>query len=60
MNTIYINEQGAYVHKSEEHILVTSEGRKIFEFPLNEVKNIVLVGNVQISTQALTLFILNP
>lgn len=53
MSAIYIKEQGTYVQKSGERILVTKNGARLFEIPVFQMDNLCLIGNVQISTQAL-------
>lgn len=59
MSVIYIREQGAYVHKSGERIVVTKNSDKILEMPLIHIESIAVFGNVQISTQVLTMFMEN-
>lgn len=53
MSAIYVKEQGAFVQKSGERILVTKNTARLFEIPVFQVDNLCLIGNVQISTQAL-------
>lgn len=51
----YVQEQGAKIGKSGERITVTKEGKSIGGARLLEVSQVVLMGNVQISAQALHL-----
>ncbi len=50
---LYLQEQGSYVGKRSEHLVVTMERQEINRIPLAAVRQVVLFGNVQISTQAL-------
>lgn len=52
MTQVYIKEQGARVARDGERFLV-KRGRKVIEeIPLGQVDQLVLMGNVQITTQA--------
>ena len=52
MTSIYIREQGATVRRQGER-LVVSKGRAVLEeFPLANVEQVALMGNVQLTTQA--------
>ena len=53
MSAVYIKEQGTYVQKSGERIVVTKNSARLLEIPVFQVDNLCLIGNVQISTQAL-------
>jgi CRISPR-associated protein Cas1 len=50
---LYLQEQGSRIGKSSEHLIVTFERQEINRIPLAAVRQVVLFGNVQISTQAL-------
>jgi len=50
---LYLQEQGARVGKSSEHLIVTLNRQELTRIPLAAVRQVVLFGNVQISTQAL-------
>ncbi len=52
-NPLVINEQGSYLSKSGEELVLRKEGGKIGSIRIMEVSDISLYGNVQISTQAL-------
>jgi CRISP-associated protein Cas1 len=52
---LYLQEQGSYVGKRSEHLVVSLERQEINRIPLAAVRQVVLFGNVQVSTQALTL-----
>lgn len=53
MAAIYVKEQGALVQKSSERIIVSKGGSTLFEVPVIQMDNIALIGNVQITAQAL-------
>jgi CRISPR-associated protein Cas1 len=50
---LYLQEQGSYVGKRSEHLVVNLQGQEINRVPLAAVRQVVLFGKVQISTQAL-------
>lgn len=53
MAVIYVKEQGSMIQKSGERIVVTKAGKTLLEIPVIQTENMALIGNVQISTQAL-------
>lgn len=53
MAVLYIKEQGAFIQKNGEVLSVTKSGKKLLDVPIIHVENISLIGNVQISAQAL-------
>lgn len=53
MSTVYIKEQGSCVVKRGERIVVSKGGNTLLEIPCSAVENIVVIGNVQLTTQAL-------
>lgn len=54
MSVIYIKEQGACVRKSGEKIEVVKQNQKLLCFPVWNIDGLTIIGNVQISMQALT------
>lgn len=54
MSIIYINEQGAYLRKRSGCFVVTKKDEEIFSVPEASVDEVVILGNVQISTQAIS------
>jgi CRISPR-associated protein Cas1 len=50
---LYLQEQGSYVGKRSEHLVVSLDRQEINRVPLAAVRQVVLFGNVQVSTQAL-------
>lgn len=53
MSVIYVKEQGALIQKSGERILVSKGRDTLLEVPVIQMENMALIGNVQITTQAL-------
>lgn len=53
MAVLYIKEQGAVIQKLGERILVKKGSETLLELPVLHVENMALIGNVQITTQAL-------
>ncbi len=57
MSVIYVKEQGACIRKSGEKIEVIKQNQKLFSFPVWNIEGLSVIGNVQISTQALVYLI---
>ena len=52
---LYVQKQGAYVGKKGESLVVTFEGEEVTRVGLKDVSQLVLCGNVQVSTQTMHL-----
>ena len=52
---LYIQEQGARVGKSGDALVVEKGGTKLGVFPLKDVSQLVLCGNISVSAQCLNL-----
>src|SRR5439155_11221303 len=50
---LYVQEPGARVGKRSQHLVVTKDGTELNKVPLAMVRQVVILGNVQVSTQAL-------
>jgi CRISP-associated protein Cas1 len=50
---LYLQEQGAHVGKRSEHLIVRKHGHELQRIPIAAVRQVVVFGNVQVSTQAL-------
>jgi len=50
---LYLHEQGSYIGKRSEHLVVTHRGEQINKVPIASIRQVVVFGNVQVSTQAL-------
>lgn len=59
MSVIYLKEQGTYVQKVGERVIVTKNGQTLLDIPVFQVENLAVIGNVQITTQALHLLMRN-
>lgn len=53
MAVIYVKEQGELIQKSGERIIISKGTNTLLEAPVIQMENIALIGNVQITTQAL-------
>jgi CRISP-associated protein Cas1 len=47
----YITEQGGYLRKQGESVVLCKDSEKIFEMPVKDIDTLVVFGNVQISNQ---------
>lgn len=52
---LYVQEQGAYVGKSGKTLIVRKKGEQLTQVRLKDTSQLVLCGNVQVSTQTLHL-----
>jgi CRISP-associated protein Cas1 len=50
---LYLQENGSHVGKRGEHLVVSQNGRDMQRVPIVSVRQVVVFGNVQVSTQAL-------
>ena len=50
---LYLQESGTSVGKRSEHLVVKKEGKELGRVPMHAVRQVVVCGNVQVSTQAL-------
>lgn len=50
---LYLQEPGSSVGKRSEHLVIKKEGQELGRVPLHAVRQVVVCGNVQVSTQAL-------
>jgi len=57
MATLYVTEQGCKLRKASRRLIVEKEGTTLAEVPLFQVDRVVILGAVQISTQAMTLLL---
>ncbi len=55
LQTVYVTEHGARVGRAGDTLVVTKNDGDKIAFPLKEIGNVVLQGNVQITTQAVQL-----
>ncbi len=57
MTILYIQEQGALVRREGEEVRVTLNDRVISRLPVHELEQVVVCGNVQLTTQAVALLL---
>jgi CRISPR-associated protein Cas1 len=50
---LYLQEPGSSVGKRSEHLVVRKDGKEISRIPMYAIRQVVVFGNVQVSTQAL-------
>ncbi len=50
---LYLQEPGSFVGKRSEHLTVKKDGKELASVALAAVRQVVIFGNVQVSTQAL-------
>jgi CRISPR-associated protein Cas1 len=50
---LYLQEPGSHVGKRSEHLVVRKDGAEIQRVPIAALRQVVVFGNVQVSTQAL-------
>ena len=53
MAVVYVKEQGAMVQKRGERLIISKGDNTLLEAPMIQLENLALIGNVQITTQAL-------
>ena len=53
MAVVYVKEAGAAIRKNGERIAVTKNGQTLLEIPMLYLDNLALIGNVQLTTQAM-------
>lgn len=56
---LYVNEPGSFVGKRAEHLVVKKDGKEVSKVPMHAVRQVVVFGNVQVSTQALQTLVEN-
>jgi CRISPR-associated protein Cas1 len=49
----YVSEPGSHVGKRSEHLVVRRDGAEVNRVPIASIRQVVVFGNVQVSTQAL-------
>ncbi len=50
---LYVQEPGSHVGKRSEHLVVRKDGQEVTRVPMHAIRQVVVCGNVQVSTQAL-------
>jgi CRISP-associated protein Cas1 len=57
MAIVYVDQQGATIHKDGGRLRVMFKGQSIFEIPIHDLEQLQIIGNVQITTQAVALLL---
>ena len=57
MSNYYVREQGAVVRKRDERLIVTKQKEEIATIPMHNLDQLIIVGNVQLTTQAVTMLL---
>lgn len=57
MTTLYIKEQGAQLRRTGERLVVTKEKEVLEDMPIIHVTQVVVMGNVQVTTPAVALLL---
>ena len=50
---LYLHEPGSHVGRRSAHLVVSLRGREVNKVPIATIRQVVVFGNVQVSTQAL-------
>jgi CRISPR-associated protein Cas1 len=50
---LYLHEPGSHVGRRSSHLVVTLQGQEVNRVPIASIRQVVVFGNVQVSTQAL-------
>ena len=53
MSVLYVKEPGAYVKKCGKRLQVEKDGKRLMDLPVFKLSNVNIIGNVQVTTQAL-------
>lgn len=53
MAVVYIKETGAYVRQLGEMLVISKNGETLQKIPISYIEHLVVIGNVQITSQAL-------
>jgi CRISPR-associated protein Cas1 len=57
--TVYVKDQGAVVRKRGERLVVTKDHQELMDLPLMHVRQLAVVGNVQLTTPAIAALLQN-
>ncbi len=56
---LYLQEPGSHVGRRSEHLIVKKDGAELARVPIHAVRQVVVFGNVQLTTQALQTLVEN-
>ena len=57
MASYYVREQGATIHKVDERLVVLKGHKEFARIPLHQLDQLIVMGNVQMTTQAMALLL---
>ncbi|RKY62891.1 MAG: CRISPR-associated endonuclease Cas1, partial [Candidatus Latescibacterota bacterium] len=57
MATLYLTEQGSKLKKEGRRLIVEKEGERLLDVPLIKIDSVLIFGNVQLSTQAISVLL---
>lgn len=57
MATYYVREQGATIQKADQRLIVIKDSRELTHIPLHQLDQLIIMGNVQLTTQAMSLLL---
>jgi len=57
MAIVYVDQQGATVHKDGGRLRVVFKGQPLLEIPIHDLEQLQLIGNVQLTTQSAVLLL---
>lgn len=57
MAPVYVREQGAVIRRQGERLVVTRQDKQLLDLPLLHVDQLVLFGNVQVTSQAVAMLL---
>lgn len=57
MSVLYLREQNAKISKQGNRIVVVQDNKNILDIPVRKVDRILIFGNIQITTQAMTVLL---
>ena len=53
MSVLYVKEQGSKIRRIGERIIVSKDKQVLLDLPIFKIENLAVVGNVQVTTQAI-------
>jgi CRISPR-associated protein Cas1 len=57
--TVYVREQGAVVRKRGQRLVVTKDHQELMDLPLMHIRQLAVVGNIQLTTPAVASLLQN-
>ena len=57
--TVYVREQGAVIRKRGQRLVVTKDHQELMDLPLMHIRQLAVVGNIQLTTPAVAALLQN-